>query len=213
LSATARPSVRMAIGGESYNLSLDLGALATAEYHFRALGYRCNLITSIPIVTERAYAAVEVFACALRGNHPKISFERAVQLYLEGGCELIATTLDRSWPVMSVETAEANRNLRFDLDELTKAAEQFALMGRGVRVATLTDGLSLAAVRSIYPCALRQYRPDLTFTAARELMSLQSVYAVAKGFSDAWRAASPATKERFSISIVGQRTWTGIAHA
>jgi len=203
-------SVRVQIGGADYQLSLDLGELARAELWYRSQGSPCNLVTALPVMTERAIAAIEVFSCSLHARHPEIN---PIHLIAQGNLQKIAETLNQSWPAASSETQEANRNLCFDLDALAEASEYFAVTGNGTPLAVLLQDLSLAACMNIFPCALRRFRPELTFVEAQMLMDLQSVYAVAMYMATAWRVASPEERERFSLRAVRRNTWTGIARA
>jgi hypothetical protein len=200
--------------GQTYNLCVEIQALAAAEEHYRANGHLdLSLILALPFMGQRLDALMKVFVCSLHSEHPDLSFEKATSLLDIGNYAQVLKALVDAFPKGSPDTEEANRNLCFDLASITDAAEHFSRQGDGVRVADLMNGLNLAAVRSLYPCALHKARPELNFNQAQKLMNLESVYAVGQGVSDAWQAASPAMRDKFSLAVNRWTSWTGIAHA
>ena len=200
----------MELGGKPYTLSLDLVRLAAAESHYRARGVPCNLLTSIPVMTKRAYAAMQVMACSLYAYHPGTN---PISLIALGCLQEVVDTLEGAWPPTPPETKDANRNLTFDLEALAAASEEFSLLGDLLPLASLAEGLNLVSVMGAFPCALRRFRPDLAFAEARKLLTLESVFATAMGLSQALHHASVQSQDRFVLRIMGLRNWTEMAHA
>ncbi len=211
------PSTAISIGGKTYRLCVDLGALAEAEERFNLQGQQVDLLTAIPLLTTRAARLLEVFPCAIRTFHQELSFKAAQQLVTVRTYAGVVAGLASAWPATTSATKEANANLCFDLPALVEAEEFFARQGHHQAGSSLRDSVtskpSLSSARRIFPCALHRFRPELRFGEAQQLMNLQSAYIVLGGLPAAFHAASEGAKQEFADRLLAVRSWTAIAHA
>ena len=210
-----KPGTPIELRGQSYILCVDLEALADSELYFRKYDDgNLNLVASLAQMNTEPGALFHVAACALHTYHPELPLATIGDLIGIRHIDRLRSALVKcDWGLASEETEKANLSLHLDLDAIVDGAEHFARRGERVPVTTLSDGLTLAAVRSIYPCMLHHARPELSFPQCQSLMNLQSVFMTAIGFSNAWRDASAATRERYSRHMSGADLWPPMASA
>ncbi len=95
------PKTPVVIGGKTYNLCFDLGALAEAETEINAEFYRAgrkdyvNLLTALP--QQNLSSTRIVFAAAVRTFHPEIGFDEARELIGLNDMLLVAIAIREAW--------------------------------------------------------------------------------------------------------------------
>jgi hypothetical protein len=102
------PKTPVTVGGKTYNLCLDLGALAEAEAALIAEGHHeVNLLYALP--NQNLSNTRIIFAAALRKFHPEISFDDAKKLLTFDGLYTVAVKIQEAWQaaIPEPETAEA----------------------------------------------------------------------------------------------------------
>lgn len=86
-------------------------------------------------------------------------------------------------------------DLCFDLESLAVAEEKFLKQGHDVNLLVALPQLTLSTVRTIFPCAVHKFQPELSFQQAQALVTFRSLYTIAAAIQDAWnkamRAADP----------------------
>jgi hypothetical protein len=194
------PKTPVVIEGVTYNLCGDLAALVEAEAFFNLRGYEVNMAASIFDLLTKAALAVDavtqIFPCAIHTFHPALDFLAAKEMIDISSIRPISEAIGKMWPVPTKETEAASDNLSFDLPALAEANEFFAGKA-GLSLIFVEGPFTLDHVCRLFPCAVHQFRPELTLSAARRLMILRSVAEVVGGFGLAYQAASQETKDRF----------------
>jgi len=95
------PKVPVVVGGKTYNLCFDLGALAEAEFAINADFFkhgsdeRLNLLAVLP--AANLYSVRVMFAAALRVFHPEISFGDAQKLFAYADVYTVADAVRTAW--------------------------------------------------------------------------------------------------------------------
>jgi hypothetical protein len=96
------PKTPVTIDGKTYDLCLDLGALAEAESALIAEGHHgVNLLMALPAQTLSSTRII--FAAALRTFHPEIAFEDAKKLLTLGALYDIALKIQEAWQAATPE--------------------------------------------------------------------------------------------------------------
>lgn len=92
------PRTPVTIGGKTYDLCLDLGALSEAETELVRKGHDVNILMSLPPVNLTATRII--FGAAMRRFHPEISYEQAVAMltpkYIHGAYIAIVEAWNKS---------------------------------------------------------------------------------------------------------------------
>jgi hypothetical protein len=196
------PKTALLVDNVLFQLCGDFAALIEAEAFFNNLrGRDVNLAAAIWTARDHPSllnAIRQILPCALHTFHPELRFE-AVQAMIDRlmlrGYATFMDAIERMWPPMTQEMEDANQNLCFDLDQLAEANEFF---GGETRLTSLCvrGPVTLEHVYRTFPCAVHQFRPELSLADARRLMTLPSVFLVFRGLDQVRRA--PATQqERF----------------
>lgn len=95
------PKTPVEVGGKTYNLCFDLGALAEAEQAINAELYRAgrkdyvNLLSALP--QQNLACTRIVFAAAVRKFHPELGFEAALELVGINDLLTIALAIKDAW--------------------------------------------------------------------------------------------------------------------
>lgn len=95
------------------------------------------------------------------------------------------------WPRTPVELGGRRYDLCFNLGAVALAQQEFDRRGHDVNLLESLPALNLANVRVLFPRTLRKYHLDLDFASAQQLVTWESVYAVAGALRAAWHAAAP----------------------
>jgi hypothetical protein len=95
------PKTPVTIAGKTYNLCLDLGALAEAEAALIAQVHNVNLLYALP--NQNLSNTQVVFAAALRKFHPEITFEEAKRLLTIDALYTVALKLQEAWKAATPE--------------------------------------------------------------------------------------------------------------
>jgi len=99
------PKTPVTINGTTYDLCLDLGALAEAEAALIAEGHsEVNLLMALPAQTLSSTRII--FAAALRKFHPEIGFEQAKSLLTFAALYDVALKLQSAWAVATPEAEQ-----------------------------------------------------------------------------------------------------------
>jgi len=94
-------------------------------------------------------------------------------------------TLERS----AVTIDGQSYNLCFDLEALSTAEDKFLAQGHDVNLLYALPRLTLSSVRTIFPCAVHKFQPELSFQQAQALVTFRSLYPIAAAIQDAWNKA------------------------
>lgn len=95
------PKTPVTIGGKTYNLCLDLGALAEAETAINSELQRAgrndfvNLLYALPV--QNLANTRDVFAAAMRPFHPEISFDEAKALITVNDLWVVADAVAKAY--------------------------------------------------------------------------------------------------------------------
>jgi hypothetical protein len=101
------PKTPIVIGGKTYNLCFDLGALAEAETSINAelaadrRSERVNLLAAMPVQNLRNTRIL--FAAAVRTFHPQLSFDEALALPRLNNMYEVGTMLIEAWTAAMVD--------------------------------------------------------------------------------------------------------------
>lgn len=100
------PKTPVTIKGVTYNLCLDLGALAEAEAALIAEGHtEVNLLYALP--NQNLGNTRIVFAAALRKFHPEIPFEHAMGLLTFDSLYTVALAIQKAWVAATPEADQS----------------------------------------------------------------------------------------------------------
>jgi hypothetical protein len=91
------------IGGKTYSLSFEFGALAEAERFFKRQGHRASLILALPDFGLESIR--EVFACAAHAHHPELTWEAAQALVTIESMYPVATLIQQAWNIAEAKNA------------------------------------------------------------------------------------------------------------
>jgi hypothetical protein len=89
------PKTPITIGGTTYDLCFDLGALAEAEQALNREGHNVNLLAALPVMNLANVRVI--FAAAIRKFHPEITFEQAMAMITLQNVYLIANAVSEAW--------------------------------------------------------------------------------------------------------------------
>ncbi|HEV2463546.1 MAG TPA: hypothetical protein VGT04_07065 [Acidobacteriaceae bacterium] len=89
------PRTPVMIGGKSYDLCFDLGALSEAETELRRQGHDVNLLAALP--TQNLANTRVIFAAAVRAFHPELGFEEAQKMLTIGDLYNVADAIFAAW--------------------------------------------------------------------------------------------------------------------
>jgi hypothetical protein len=89
------PRTHATVGGKTYDLCFDLGALSEAETQLCRQGHEVNLLNALP-VQNLANTRI-VFAAAVRKFHPELEFEEAQALLGLGDLYSVALLIQEAW--------------------------------------------------------------------------------------------------------------------
>lgn len=96
------PKTPVEIGGKTFNLCFDLGALAEAEQAINAELHRAgrradfvNLLNALPV--QNLTNTRIVFAAAVRTFHPEIGFDEAIELLEMPDLYNVAVAIREAW--------------------------------------------------------------------------------------------------------------------
>ena len=113
--------------------------------------------------------------------------------------KIAGTTADATLPKTPVVLGGKTYNLCLDLGALAEAETEIngELLRAGrkesVNLLFALPALNLASVRLIFAAAIRKFHPEISFDEACALVTLVTVYDIAKRIQDVWDAASPVT--------------------
>lgn len=104
------PKTPIEIGGKTYFLCFDLGALAEAEQHFMRQGLDVNLMRALPGANLNSIRVL--FPCALHKFHPEILFADAQAMITILNVYKVGETIQDAWnsavPETEAKTETAN---------------------------------------------------------------------------------------------------------
>jgi hypothetical protein len=109
--------------------------------------------------------------------------------------KIAGTIADATLPKTPIEIAGVTYQLCFDLGALAEAetAINAELIAAGrddlVNLLFALPAQNLANTRIVFAAAVRTFQPELTFDAARNLIQLPDLYAVALKVREAWNAS------------------------
>lgn len=112
--------------------------------------------------------------------------------------KIAGTVADPTLPKSPVTVGGKSYNLCFDLGALAEAetAINAELIRAGrtdlVNLLYALPNQTLANTRIIFAAAVRTFHPEISFDAARKLISLDDLYSVALAIREAWDASKPA---------------------
>lgn len=95
------PKTPVEIGGVTYQLCFDLGALAEAEAELLRQGHEVNLLRALPVLNLSSVR--EIFPCALKKFHPELAFEHAQALVTLRSVYTIAGAILAAWEAANAE--------------------------------------------------------------------------------------------------------------
>jgi hypothetical protein len=101
------------------------------------------------------------------------------------------TVVDATLPKIPVTIDGKTYDLCFDLGALAEAETEFRRQGHDVNLMDALPGFTLAQVRTLFPCALRKFHPDISFDDAQKMVTLPTLYVVAAAIGAAWQASLP----------------------
>lgn len=103
------PKTPIELGGVTYNLCFDLGALCEAETaindELRASGQAVNLLIALPV--QNLANTRLAFAAAVRVFHPELTFEAACDVLRLADMLLVAIKVKEAWEASRPEAAES----------------------------------------------------------------------------------------------------------
>jgi len=104
------PKTPITIGGKTYNLCFDLGALSEAETLINAELIRANrsdlinLLFALPV--QNLANTRKIFACGIRTFHPELSYEEALKLLTVDALYEAATAIRLAWTAANPEAKD-----------------------------------------------------------------------------------------------------------
>jgi hypothetical protein len=108
---------------------------------------------------------------------------------------IAGTIADATLPKTPITIAGREYNLCFDLGALAEAETainaELVKAGRSdyVNLLFALPAQNLASTRIVFAAALRTFHPDIDFDAAKKMIALEDLYAVALKVREAWQAA------------------------
>jgi hypothetical protein len=111
--------------------------------------------------------------------------------------KIAGTVADPTLPKTPVVIGGKTYNLCFDLGALAEAETainaEILRAGRTdiVNLLFALPGQNLANTRIMFAAAVRKFQPEIDFESALELLTFESIYAVATALTAAWKAANP----------------------
>jgi hypothetical protein len=108
---------------------------------------------------------------------------------------IAGTIADATLPKTPIEIGGVTYQLCFDLGALAEAETainaELSAAGRGdfVNLLYALPAQNLANTRIVFAAAVRTFHPELSFDAARKLVELPDLYAVALKVRQAWEAS------------------------
>lgn len=91
---------------------------------------------------------------------------------------------------MPVEIGGKTYFLSFEFSALAAAERFFKQEGHRFSLILALPDYGLESIREVFPCAAHKHHPELTWSAARALVTMDSVYPIATVIQEAWNAAS-----------------------
>lgn len=107
-----------------------------------------------------------------------------------------ATAVDPTLPKTPVKIGAKTYDLCFDLGALAEAETAFRQQGIEVNLLEALPGYTLAHVRTLFPCALRTFHPEISFSDAQKMVTMPVLYVVAAAIGAAWKASLPESEPR-----------------
>ena len=102
-----------------------------------------------------------------------------------------ATAVDPTLPKTPVKIGAKIYDLCFDLGALAEAETYFRQQGIDVNLLEALPGYTLAHVRTLFPCALRTFHPEISFEDAQKMITMPVLYVVAAANGAAWKESLP----------------------
>jgi hypothetical protein len=223
------------IAGRNYDLCGDFGPLVEAEAYFAQRIHGFNLAEVLFTWGQDhehiLNGARKLLPCALRPFHSEVSYDDAQRL-LDGSLAAddpsILKALWNMFPAKTKEIQAVHENLRCDLESLAEANEFFE--GKpGLMLICVEGEFTLGHVWRVFPCAVHDFRPELTLDEARQLMTIEGgrlviglLGLVNETASQETRnrfaervamVASEGDKEEFLFRVLAKKPWPRIAQA
>ena len=105
--------------------------------------------------------------------------------------KIAGTPVDPTLPKTPIKIGAKTYDLCFDLGALAEAESHFRQQGIEVNLLEALPGYTLSHVRTLFPCALRTFHPEISFADAQKMITMPVLYVVAAAIGDAWKASLP----------------------
>jgi hypothetical protein len=105
--------------------------------------------------------------------------------------KVASTPVDPTLPKVPVLIDGETYFLCFDLGALAEAESHFRQHGHDINLLDALPGYTLSHVRTLFPCALRKFHPEISFEDAQAMITLPTLYLVAAAVGEAWKASLP----------------------
>ncbi len=89
-----------------------------------------------------------------------------------------------------IEIAGKTYHLCYEMDAMADAEDFFNQRGANVNLLRSLGSIGLKAVRTVFPCALHTYHPEISFKDAQKLLTIQASYEVAAAIVAIWAPAA-----------------------
>ena len=113
------------------------------------------------------------------------------------------STSDATLPKTPVTINGQTYFLCFDLGALSEAESHFRQQGHEVNLLDALPGYTLAHVRTLFPCAIHKFHPEVSFEDAQKLITLPTLYVVAAAIGAAWKASLPEPEPDPTEAVAG----------
>jgi len=105
--------------------------------------------------------------------------------------KIAGTPADPTLPKVPVKIDGKEYFLCFDLGALAEAETYFLKQGIEVNLLSALPGFTLAHVRTLFPCALHKFHPEISYEEAQKMVTMPVLYVVAASVGEAWKASLP----------------------